>query len=111
MDVLLGSALSEKTKEAYDRSWGKFKKFCQHVKLDDKLPVDSHTIAKFIAFLHLQGKPVQTIHPIMSAISYKHKILGFQDPCKSFKVSQMLNAFKKNETKFLKEITHYCKFA
>ena len=51
---------------------------------------------RFIAYLHLQDVPYSSIMPILSALSYKHKMEGLPDPCKAFKINQLLNSIKKN---------------
>ena len=96
MDTLLDKALAPNTKKAYDRSMKKFLDFCQKFNIKEKFPFSSDIILQYISFLNLQKVPSQSIMPMLSAISYKHKINDLPDPCKSFKVAQILNALKKD---------------
>ena len=95
LDMLLTTALAPNTQAAYQRSWCKFVEFAQKFGLSAQLPVSTDNILKFISYLHLNKVPFQSITPILSAISYKHKLSDLTDPCKSFKVSQVLNSVKR----------------
>ena len=95
LDMLLTTALAPNTQAAYQRSWVKYTKFCTLFGLSAHLPVSTDKILKFISYLHLNKVPFQSITPILSAISYKHKLSDLPDPCKAFKVSQVLNSLKR----------------
>ncbi len=90
MDSLLESALAKSTQAAYSRVWVKFLEFDNLFKLDTNLPLSTDTILYYIRYLH--------ISPILSAISYKHKILDLKDHCKSLTVSQILAPIKRNSS-------------
>ncbi len=49
----------------------------------------------FITFLHRERSPASSIASILSALSYKHKFLGYQDPTKDFKINQLLQSVRK----------------
>ena len=96
MDSLLESALSVDTKSSYQRSWDKFINFCNKFKLSSLMPLSTTIILQFIAYLNMQGTPYSSIASVLSAISYKHKSADFPDPCKVFKVTQIMTSIKKS---------------
>ena len=92
---MLRSALAPSTKAAYSRSLRKFKEFCKDHNLTADFPASSDLVLQFISFLNLENTPLPSIMPVLSALSYEHKIRDFPDPCKSFKITQLLAAIKK----------------
>ena len=60
------------------------------------MPLSTTIILQFIAYLNMQGTPYSSIASVLSAISYKHKSADFPDPCKVFKVTQIMTSIKKS---------------
>ena len=98
MDTLIKSALAPSTQQFYNRAWENFLTFTRLRSIDTDLPLSTDVILYYISYLQLNNKHFQSITPVLSAISYKHKLLDLQDPCKSFRVSQMLTSIKRNST-------------
>ena len=53
-------------------------------------PASSEEIADFISYLSLNKKAPSTMHSYVCAIANWHKVMGWQDPCKSFQVKAYL---------------------
>ena len=49
----------------------------------------------FIAFLHKRTLKLSTIRTYLSAITFKNKLHGFQEPCSQFFVQKCLQGIKK----------------
>ena len=74
-----------------------FKQF--HLSVFDKLectiPVDSTTLALFIAYLFEKSYAPSTVYTYVSAIGYYHRMADLPDPTKTFYVIEMLKGYNK----------------
>ena len=59
------------------------------------LPVSPNTIALFIAYMFDNQYAPSTVSSYVSALSFAHKFLGFDDPTKAFFVTQILKGYHK----------------
>lgn len=111
MRKLINSSLQKSTRQAYAKSWSKLCSFIKYsLKLKITLPISPRHVALYVAHLHTRKLRPSTIKTHMSAISYTHKIMGFNDPTSSFivvKAIQGAQALKGKFEKKLKPITKH----
>ncbi|KAK2188217.1 hypothetical protein NP493_140g04020 [Ridgeia piscesae] len=88
--MLLQASLAPSSRLQYERAWYKLVGFLHSLGLVPVLPVPIYIMMFFIAHLHNAGLAPASIISYVSAISYFHKINGFQDPAKSFIISRLL---------------------
>lgn len=88
--MLLQASLAPSTRLQYERAWAKLVGFLHSLALVPVLPVPIYIMMFFIAHLHNAGLAPASIISYVSAISYFHRINGYQDPAKSFIISRLL---------------------
>ena len=107
---MIQKALAPATQAAYKRCLDSFVQFCHKYAIDCSLPIASTNLLCFIQFLFNTGHPASTIASNLSALSYYHKLLGkgSLDPTKSFAISQIMVAIRKERpsTDGRKPISH-----
>lgn len=64
------------------------------------LPIAAPHLALFIAFLFDRNYASSTVNTYISAISYSHKLFGYDDPSKIFFIIQMLKGYGKLSANF-----------
>ena len=74
---------------AYKRSVEKFIMFRTQYQLSQCWPVGSQHIAAFIAFLSIEGFAPASINLSISALTFVHKINGWQDPSDNFFIKKL----------------------
>ena len=81
----------------YRRTWILFKDFAQsHLRLDRvRFPVDSETLALFVAYLYEKSYSSTTVLTYISAIGYVHRLAGCSDPSKADRVQLILRGYFK----------------
>ena len=81
----------------YKRAWRLFHQFLHAVfqTVSPILPVSPNTIALFIAYMFDKQYAPSTVSSYVSALSFAHKFLGFDDPTKAFFVTQILKGYHK----------------
>lgn len=81
----------------YKRAWRLFHQFLHAVfqTVSPILPVSPNTIALFIAYMFDKQYAPSTVSSYVSALSFAHKFLGFDDPTKAFFVTQILKGYLK----------------
>lgn len=89
----MGSALADNTQKTYSHIDKLIKKFNIETGLD-ALSTDTSITALFTQFLGSSYKPA-TVRTYLSALSYRFKILGLQDPTNSFIVKQALTGLER----------------
>ena len=83
----------------YQRAWVVFRQFyakfygCE----DPPLPLPPTCIPLFISYLSFRKLAFSTIKSYLSAISYVHKLRGFQDPTKSFLIEKLSTALSRQQ--------------
>ena len=91
----MASALAPSSSRAYSAAWGKFISFaCSHG-LPFSVPVPLDHLLWFCTYLSNKGLSHSSILPMMSAISYAHKLQAAPDPTKSFRLQQLLVSLKR----------------
>ena len=96
---LLASALSQSTINTYQRAWDKFAIFTRSVLNIQPLPALPSTIALYISSLvsvPINASPA-TVATIISAIGYRHKLLGYQDPTSAFIIRKIIHGVTKSK--------------
>lgn len=94
---LIRSSLQQSSLPTYRRSWSLFYSFF-HTTFPGApviLPISAPNLALFIAFLFDRNYAASTVNTYISAISYSHKLFGFDDPSKVFFIVQMLKGYGK----------------
>ena len=76
--MLLQASLAPSSRLQYERAWYKLVGFLHSLGLVPVLPVPIYIMMFFIAHLHNAGLAPASIISYVSAISYFHKINGFQ---------------------------------
>ena len=83
----------------YQRAWVVFRQF--YAKFygcaDPPLPLPPTCIPLFISYLSFRKLAFSTIKSYLSAISYVHKLRGFQDPTKSFLIEKLSTALSRQQ--------------
>ena len=81
----------------YRRPWILFQDFAQsHLRLDQvRFPVDSDTLALFVAYLYEKSYSPTTVLTYLSAIGYVHRLAGWPDSSKSDRVQLILRGYSK----------------
>ena len=81
----------------YKRAWRLFHQFLHAVfqTVSPILPVSPNTIALVIAYMFDKQYAPSTVSSYVSALSFAHKFLGFDDPTKAFFVTQILKGYHK----------------
>lgn len=94
---LLSSSLQKSSLPTYQRAWCLFRQFHASIFGNQtiQIPIDSTTLALFIAFLYEKEYASSTVQTYVSAISYYHKVAGLNDPTKTFYVMEMLKGYSK----------------
>ena len=88
--TLLRASLADSTQASYEASWELFQTFLSSSGLRSSLPVQSHLICLFVAFLYQRNYAAASIRTHLSALAYPHNLLGLKDPTGSFLVSKLL---------------------
>lgn len=81
-ELLMRASLALSSRTQYQRAWVKLVGFLRSLNIIPALPVSLSMMMIFIAYLHDTGLAPASIISTVSAISYFHKINGFQDPAK-----------------------------
>ena len=79
----------------YSIWWAKLVKFLKDHNLSQQLPRNSHHIALFLAALFKAGKKEGALRTILSAVVFKHKMEGKEDPTKAFIIKRLLTGARK----------------
>ena len=88
---LLRNSLKPSTSIAYQRILNDFCLFLdQHNIVDKYIPASMYTIALYISHLYKLGRQYSTIRSCVSALSFVHKLAGYEDPTTSFLVTKTL---------------------
>ena len=93
MIELFQEALAESTLLAYVKYWGQFNDFmintlgCQIV-----MPVDTMSVALFVAHLETRGLKASTIRSTMCGLAFAHKVRGLVDPTNTFLIKKLIAA-------------------
>ena len=93
----MAASLSQSSVNTYRRPWILFQDFAQsHLRLDQvRFPVDSDTLALFVAYLYEKSYSPTTVLTYLSAIGYVHRLAGWPDPSKSDRVQLILRDYSK----------------
>ena len=93
--MIIKASLSAVTRRTYKRSWKRFEKFVQAIMhKQTSLPCSHTDILFYIAHLHQQKLSPATIACHLSAVTYFHKMKGFEDPCKHFLVGKAMTGIR-----------------
>ena len=95
---ILASALTPASKRAYDAAWNKFATFADFHGLPCSLPLPSDHILWFLTDLFNRGLSYASFPPLLSALSYHHKMGGAVDSTKSFQLQQFLVSVKRKRS-------------
>lgn len=93
VDKLVSASLSKSSQAAYKRHWARLDSFIDNYFKDHEWPhgpVTNQIMAAFIAYLYKCNYSPATILSNVSAISYIHKIQGWNDPADSFIIKKIL---------------------
>ena len=96
---LLNSTLTASSRRLYQRAWVVFRQFYAHLygSTNPPLPLPPTCIPLFISYLSFRKLACSTIKSYLSAISYAHKLKGFNDPTKSFLIDKLLTALSRQQ--------------
>ena len=72
------------------RSWAHFQDFCTQYQLPVYLPVSTENMLRFVSFMYMRGYAAASIQLAVSALSYIHKLNGFNDPSNNVLVKKSL---------------------
>ena len=99
MTGLLNSTLTASSRRLYQRAWVVFRQFYAHLygSTNPPLPLPPTCIPLFISYLSFRKLACSTIKSYLSAISYVHKLKGFNDPTKSFLIDKLLTALSRQQ--------------
>lgn len=79
------------TQKSYQRIWMRFEEFCsQFSPCLQSLPASVAVVSAFFAYLFQLGLAGSTLTSYSSALSFKHKAAGLEDPAESFIIKKML---------------------
>ena len=95
---LLHASLAPATRVSYSKHLERLDSFmlvCHSEHLWPKRPLSAYVLSNFIAFLASKCYAPSTITSNVSAISYIHKLTGWEDPADSFLIKKMLVGAKK----------------
>ena len=92
---LLDSALASSSKKAYDSVWEKYFAFARFHSLPISLPIPPDQLLWFFTDIFQKGLSYSSLPPMVSALSYRHKLAGVEDSTKSFRLQQLLAALKR----------------
>ena len=93
---LLSSSLSGQTRQAYKRSWQKYREYLASSKIAFQFPLSEIDVVNFIAYLFDLNYAPGTITSIISALAFVHKLLKVNDPSESFLVKKVLQGCRKS---------------
>lgn len=81
----------------YQRAWRLYNQFYIDVFSirEVTIPINSATLALFIAYLFGSSYSPSTVNTYISALGYYHKLAGLPDPSKTFYISEMLKGYSK----------------
>ena len=91
--ALATAANKPATFASYRRSWRLFMDFTTAhniTPLDAQIPISSHIIALFVAYLYTKGLQASSIRSHLSALAYSHRMQGYASPCDSFLITKLL---------------------
>ena len=94
--MLVSSALAPSSQKAYQSAWSKFVSFARSHGLPSSLPVPPEHLLWFCTALANGGLAHSSILPILSAISYFHKLHDVGDSTKDFKLQQLLSSLRRS---------------
>ena len=88
--TMLDSSLAPSSRKVYSRAWQIFQSF--HQKAFGKAgtwPIPESKVAMFIAYMNRECFSNTTIRTYLTALSYPHKVAGFQDPTSKFWIKKI----------------------
>lgn len=120
--MLLSSAISKNSLAQYRNKWFALKRFMADSVHLTSPPYPPQAMCMFFALLYNDGLGISTIRSYASAAAYYHKLLGYADPTKTFRVKTVIAGIGRKRppasparrpiTKaVLKSIVSNCKFS
>ena len=95
-EQLLNHALTDTSKNAYQKSIDKFSEFClRELHLTNYFPAETPSVVSFVAHLFQLGYAPSSTTTTLSAISYIHKIREVADPTAAFVIRKLLQGAAK----------------
>ena len=97
MQELLSASLKSSSVPTYRRAWNLFKEFQLGVfhSQNDFLPIVPSTLALFVAYLFANHYAISTVNTYVSALGYYHRLVGLNDPTKTFYIAEMLKGYRR----------------
>ena len=92
---LLESSQAKSTQTTYTRGVAYFDSFRVKCGLSVQWPASVQDVIAFISHLSIEGKSPSSMNTYTSAISYVHKLNGWDDPCKSFIIGKLKEGAKR----------------
>ena len=99
---MIHSSYSENTIKRYRKSCADFSAFLTSINSHLHLPASPESVLLFVTHLHKKGYRPATVRTYLSAISFTHKINGFQDPTCAFIIKRALVGMSKSSSKIPK---------
>lgn len=96
LSELTANIISSHTIAAYRRSWGKLDDFTRAAGLGGPIPVPVSTLRFFVGHLHARGFAAASIATHVAAISFVHKILGWDDPAQDFHLRAVMKSVRRS---------------
>ena len=96
MKAFLQCSLKPATVTTYTHHWNKFVQFLSAFQIEATMPIDSSTLAMFVAHLHNNGLKYSTIRTYLSAVSFLHKLKEIPDNTNSLLVTKTLQGITNN---------------
>ena len=94
---LIYASLSLHTKQAYKRSWNRYKEYLAKNNKLFSFPLSEIEIANFIAYLFELNYAPGTITSTISAMAFVHKMMNVEDPSDSFFVKKLMQGCRKTK--------------
>lgn len=94
---LLDASLAKSSHVTYRRGVDSFDIFRSDMGLAKVWPAPIQHIISYISFMSIEGKAPSTIDTYVSAVSYVHKINGWDDPSQNFVIQKLREGCKRQD--------------
>ncbi|XP_062590567.1 uncharacterized protein LOC134252145 isoform X2 [Saccostrea cucullata] len=91
IEQLTEAAIAPSTTATYNRAWRTFLSFCDRYGMSCELPLTTAMVALFVAHLFSDSFSPKSISTYLSALSYVHKVLSYQDPTQAFVIQKLVS--------------------
>ena len=94
---VMSSAWSEHTRRAYRQGWARWGQYCQR-DAETRLPADPDVLCNYIGEASTAGMRRATLELTLAAVSFAHRMIGYEDPTRVVEVKLAMQGFRRLST-------------